>query len=297
MRTRPAWSILRRDPAKLPPVFEEIQGVAAYFDTVEISLKKRPTSPYIDALRCYSGNAVPWRNPYSGTYTLTVSQPSEKALRLLSTRKHAYNPRVRRVDVSLDLFTATVDDALELQRQIAYRLDPLRVRKPLDWRPPEAAHPTAYIGRTKSGTTSWAIYGDLPSKLNGLPCCHVEPRANGMAIVRRMLRIDEGVDVYADQLIDLDPAAFFRDRFRLSTVDTRGALFAGRVMHLTPGSIAPTGQRRLPSVATATWRAWNFGRYFWWNENHDRANAFVVRNELPFSLPTRLSYAPPKISA
>lgn len=184
---------------------------------------------------------------------LTLHQPSVEALAYISSGFDAHV--LSRVDIALDLLTATRADALQLQDYLERRL----LQR---WRrgnePVVKTRGTVYYKRA-GGRNNLVMYSDRTSKVAvGQPCVHIECRMECAAAVKA-----SGI-ASADDLARTDLKEQLKRRFLLRDLPTYAELQKlGRAIHGT-GKSRPRLLMRLrdrmtidryPMTATAWLRA------------------------------------------
>lgn len=152
---------------------------------------------------------------------LHVHQPTMGALKLLASC--GLIGRVTQVHVALDVTVDRAQDAEVLRRYLEARLcisdRPKRQST-------EYGGVTTYFNRPIKAGIEVAIYSDRLSKVSYEPCCHVEWRLKGAAVLRRF-----GLSSPTD-IVALCPQAFWSDVLRLSRPPQKEQLVAARTKEL-----------------------------------------------------------------
>jgi hypothetical protein len=182
----------------------------SYIDSVEIQQKRYFRADFIKAVQsaCKSTYGPNEWDTYGGRILLSLwlHQPQPPAL--VHVRDRGITTSIVRVEVALDLITASYADARMLQAFFVRHLFPsVRPGENVTWK--ETTAYFAYNSALGAGT-SVAIYADKESKaVPGAPCCHIEWRISGSkALADASLRTPS-------QLLSLDHTAFWRRALRL----------------------------------------------------------------------------------
>ena len=167
---------------------EGILDTVAYIDTVVLILRapmpaeldKRLTLSVQGDMERRVGKPVPTANGFY-QFELRIQQPTEETYRVLA---EAADPparaRVVRVDVALDLITKRAIDAWQLQLLMEERLMPsmrLQTRAVFRGR-------TIYYNKKPPKGVEVLVYSDLPSKVTGDPCMHIDWRLHGASALK-----------------------------------------------------------------------------------------------------------------
>ena len=144
---------------------------------------------------------------------VTIHQPGKEAPRYLEDLFPNKPPQVNRIDFSLDWTTESDSDANEAQRYLAATLIKRWHRekhKILAYQ--EDDDESLYIGAT-SRTSRFALYSDLPSKISGGPCCHLELRLFSRKAVK-----GAGVNTLGD-IVNFDHRKLWKEKLQLRQLD------------------------------------------------------------------------------
>jgi hypothetical protein len=234
----------------------DIIACVSYIDTIVLILARGlPPELFVQLMDALAPNGksglctkcVPtkrYRPDGTWVYTLSIHQPTEEALRIIELALQApIHARIHEVHIALDLLTASRAEAVELQGFMARHLLPSsRPTKSIVW-----VKGTAYYNKGTRRGREWALYADLPSKVTGTWCSHIEIRIKGADQLRRdslssaaeLLRLDH--HDFWDWAIDLrrppseEQLALACERRRLKQ-DRRGAESSHVVTHRVLGS-------------------------------------------------------------
>jgi hypothetical protein len=220
----------------------EITARISYVDTLQI-WTAAPLSPeQLRALRAQCGSVRVFsetlRNRPDLKRRYLIQQPSAGALAFLR-QEASYVHLINRVDAALDLIVADAS--------AAHQLDTFFLRHKVQrWhgqRRMRAYEGTTYISRDRWTARNLVQYSDMPSKITGSPCCHLELRLMGAEACRRA-----GIE-FLEDLLDLDHRKLWSKELCLRTMDLRKLErhideVAGRVLLRQP-EVAPRWQTEM----------------------------------------------------
>lgn len=202
----------------------------AYFDTVVVLVLGELDATDKNFLSDHCGSPVhPRSSKRPGWTRIQLQQPNQVALQRLADIWETFDPRpcLSRIDVALDLTTATTEQAIQLTRWIEARLFKRHhgrqtVKRFLNSR---------YTASRAARTLNIATYGDKASKVTGEPCAHLEFRMQRARVCR-----NQGLHS-AKHLIDLNFRDFLVRNFALREIDylqmARQAKGRGRAKQVT----------------------------------------------------------------
>jgi hypothetical protein len=202
--------------ADIAALMKHVKDVLAYIDTVELYIAgQTPDDPYFDDL-CERIMAlqqierldlrrVTHRNIIVGR-RLLIHQPRRETLFLLDEMLLYPAIWFHRFDFAYDFITATPYYANAVRLHLLRHLILRWCRSPYM---PDVLGTTTYFGKYKNvpkrkrPVRNAILYCDLPSKLTGDPCGHLDLRTVTAPAIRKL-----GVEKPSD-LLDLDPASHF----------------------------------------------------------------------------------------
>jgi transposase-like protein len=185
----------------------EVLGRASYIDTVAVRLPRLLEKKDFRKLRLTMFGAQGTRKrrivlkktflppEVGGWYwTMYVHQPTQAALGILEEA----HLQLTRVDIALDMFVGSADDAAEARDYVLHRIQ--RTARPVELSRIVEGQ-TAYVGQTTRRTAVLVIYADNRSKVNGQRCVHIElrlfhahaRRGLGLASIRAVMDLDHRV--------------------------------------------------------------------------------------------------------
>lgn len=193
---------------------ELIIAKATYIDTIAILIDRQPPNSFFRELQnvraSYSFHPASRKARSCGArFRLTCQQPKENAVGVIANLCLTRKLLINELHVALDFCVSTDSDA----RLMGDWLNAHFVHR---WR---RSRTTIRRGASRYSTPqSWrclvyASYSDRPSKALQLPCAHLELRAKGSQVVRRL-----GVNQLRD-LLRLDLVALWKNRLVLENIN------------------------------------------------------------------------------
>lgn len=154
-------------------------------DTIAVNLESRPDESIVRALGDLAGSVNLHRSKdHLRRHRVTVHQPKHDAFRLLSAVfDDDQDNRLTELHVAVDLMCRTKRDAREkMKLLLSHLVKPHRGKQFENW----FNETTRYGSRKRWGVRQQVVYSDLPSKVTGESCVHLELRACGSQVIRRL---------------------------------------------------------------------------------------------------------------
>jgi len=244
-------------------------GCVAYIDTLGIRTDRLPTNALRRKFRDCCGTFYAGRGEYFAghPYRITLHQPSQTALDLLSVVSEDRKMVINTVHVACDVFVDSVEEA---QRLYDY-FDRHFVQRWHKTRCVDYCGTTRYTKERVWGTINVVMYADRPSKITGGPCLHVEWRLSGKGLCA-----DQEVGTVRD-LMTFDLAAFCKRNMILEEVDW---LLLGRQ------SYGNSKSKKAGPITDAKGRVFSSDRYAREGERIARSLAFQPEVDRGFTHPS-----------
>jgi len=202
----------------------EVLQRLSYIDTIHIILRTSiGADQYKSLFSLCIGETRTRRSEYGpGRFhnIVELHRPTREAIEMLRSITQDVDDAVRivRVDIALDLVTATETESQLLQDYMLGGFMPTASPRV----PVKFVNSTGYFNKDTKAGEVFVLYSDRPCKVNGRPCLHVESRIKGAAALRRIgLRDFQGI-------LDLNYTEFWRKRLRLQVMPS--TTFAARAI-------------------------------------------------------------------
>lgn len=162
----------------------EVSERLTYFDKVVVNMIRPPDKSILKRFRQECGSLTLTRSKdFEREHRLVALQPNDVAIQLLD---ELFDPsgkgdRVTEFELALDLTTKTKRKANQLHAAMcSVIVFQHHGDKRVNW-----CKETRYTSPREWGTRQLVTYSDRRSKINGMPCLHIEMRYRGSQVVRR----------------------------------------------------------------------------------------------------------------
>lgn len=161
---------------------EQAKCAVTYVDTLAVLLKRRPRRQDVQALATMARRRLRLTTPRPMDYRCRVllHQPTDSEMQLVRDMAALCSGLVSELHPALDLVTDTKKDAQRLGEWLNRRVVKLwHGKQKTGW-----CVDTRYSSQRCWRTKQLVTYADLPSKVTGQPCLHVEYRIRGAKLAR-----------------------------------------------------------------------------------------------------------------